>query len=127
MLVAVAGLGVFNTVILDTRERVHDLGILKALGMSPRQTITMVLTSVAGIGLTAGVLGVPIGIAFHHYVLPTMGDAAGTTIPAADIAVYHPALVAPLALGGLIIATAGALLPAGWAARTRTATTLRTE
>jgi putative ABC transport system permease protein len=30
-------------------------------------------------------------------------------------------------LGGLLIAVLGALLPAGWAARTRTATALRTE
>lgn len=127
MLVAVAGLGVLNTVVLDTRERVHDFGVFKALGMSPRQTITMVLTSVAGIGLVAGVVGVPVGIALHDYVLPVMGDAAGTRIPAQDLAVYHLAIVVPLLLGGLVIATAGALLPAGWAAGTRTATALRTE
>jgi putative ABC transport system permease protein len=127
MLVAVAGLGVLNTVVLDTRERVHDIGVFKALGMSPKQTVSMVITSVAGIGLFAGAIGVPIGIALHDYVLPVMGHAAGTTIPAGDIAVYHLPLVVPLILGGLVIATAGALLPAGWAARTRTATALRTE
>src|SRR4029079_16224962 len=51
LLVAVAGLGVLNTVVLDTRERVHDLGVFKALGMSPRQTVAMVLTSVGVTGL----------------------------------------------------------------------------
>jgi putative ABC transport system permease protein len=127
MLVAVAGLGVLNTVVLDTRERVHDFGVFKALGMSPRQTVTMVITSVAGIGLVAGVIGVPIGIVIHDLVLPAMGDAAGTTIPAEDLAVYHLPVLIPLLLGGLVMATAGALLPAGWAARTRTATALRTE
>jgi putative ABC transport system permease protein len=127
MLVAVAGLGVLNTVVLDTRERVHDIGVFKALGMSPKQTVCMVITSVAGIGLVAGAIGVPIGIALHDYVLPVMGRAAGTKIPAADIAVYHLPVLVPLVLGGLVIATAGALLPAGWAARTRTATALRTE
>ncbi|WP_433185475.1 FtsX-like permease family protein [Actinoallomurus sp. CA-150999] len=127
MLLTVAGLGVLNTVVLDTRERVHDLGVLKALGMSPRQTVAMVITSVAGIGLLAGALGVPIGVALHDYVLPVMGHAAGTRFPAADIAVYDLPVLAPLVLGGLVLATAGALLPAGWAARTRTATALRTE
>lgn len=127
MLVAVAGLGVLNTVVLDTRERVHDIGVLKALGMSPRQTVSMVLTSVALIGLVAGLIGVPIGIALHDYVLPAMGNAAGTSIPAVDMAVYSLPVLVPLTLGGLVIATAGALLPAGWAARTRTATALRTE
>jgi putative ABC transport system permease protein len=127
MIAIVAILGVLNTVVLDTRERVHDLGVFKALGMTPRQTITMVVTSVAGIGLVAGLVGVPIGIALHHYVVPLMGDAVRTGIPHAYLAVYHLPELVPLALGGLVIATAGALLPAGWAARTRTATALRTE
>lgn len=126
-LAAVAALGVLSTVVLDTRERVHDLGVFKALGMSPRQTIAMVVTSVAGIGLLAGALGVPLGVALHHRILPEMGEAAGTLIPAADITVYQPAMMVPLALGGLVIAVAGALLPAGWAARTTTTTALRTE
>ncbi|MFH0177257.1 FtsX-like permease family protein [Streptomyces cacaoi] len=127
MLVVVAGLGVLNTVVLDTRDRVHDLGVLKALGMAPRQTLTMVVTSVAGIGLPAGALAVPVGVALHHYVTPLMGDAVGMTLPPSHIAVYDTAELALLALGGLVIAVAGALLPAGWAARTTTATALRTE
>jgi putative ABC transport system permease protein len=127
MLVAVAGLGILNTVLLDTRERVHDLGVFKALGMSPKQTLAMVLTSVSGIGLLAGLIGTPLGVALHHAVLPAMGRAAGTRLPAADLAAYHPATLLPLVLGGLVIATLGALLPAGWAARTSTASALRTE
>lgn len=35
MLVAVAALGVLNGVLLDTRERVRELGVHKALGMTP--------------------------------------------------------------------------------------------
>lgn len=127
MLVVVAGLGVLHTVVLDTRDRVHDLGVLKALGMAPRQTLTMVVTSVAAIGLPAGALAVPVGVALHHYVTPLMGDAVGMTLPPSHIAVYDPTELALLALGGLVIAVAGALLPAGWAARTTTATALRTE
>ncbi|MFJ1809961.1 MULTISPECIES: FtsX-like permease family protein [unclassified Streptomyces] len=127
MLVVVAGLGVLNTVVLDTRDRVHDLGVLKALGMAPRQTVTMVVTSVAGIGLVAGAVAVPAGVALHRYVTPLMGDAVGMTLPASNIAVYDAPELALLALGGLVIAVAGALLPAGWAARTTTATALRTE
>ncbi|CAG7650389.1 ABC transporter permease [Actinacidiphila bryophytorum] len=127
MLVAVAGLGVLNTVVLDTRERVHDLGVFKALGMSPKQTVAMVLTSVSGIGLLGGLIGTPLGVALHHAVLPAMGRAAGTRLPAADLDAYHPGALVPLVLGGLVIAIAGALLPAAWAARTGTATALRTE
>ena len=35
MLATVAGLAVLNAAVLETRERVHDLGVYKAIGMSP--------------------------------------------------------------------------------------------
>ncbi|MFC9909329.1 ABC transporter permease [Streptomyces sp. NPDC127197] len=127
MLVAVAALGVLNGVLLDTRERVREIGVHKALGMTPRQTVAMVLTSVVVTGLVAGALGVPLGVALHGWVIPAMGDSVGLRLPDSVIAVYHGAELLPLALGGLLIATLGALLPAGWAARARTATALRTE
>lgn len=127
MLVAVACLGVLNTVVLDTRERVHELGVFKALGMSPGQTVAMVLTSVAGIGLAAGAAGVPLGMALQHYVVPEMGRSVGTNIPDALVDIYTPAHLILLALAGVVISTAGAVLPATWAAATRTATALRSE
>jgi len=127
LLVAVAGLGVLNTVVLQTRERVHDLGVFKAVGMTPRQTIAMVVCSVAGIGLVAGLIAIPAGIVLHHYVLPVMGHAAQTAVPPSVLNVYHPWELVLLALSGLVIAVVGALLPAGWAARTRTAFALRAE
>ncbi len=122
-----AGLGVLNTVVLYIRERVHDLGVLKAVGMTPRQTVAMVLCSVAGIGLLAGVLAVPAGIAVHRYVIPAMAGAAGLGVPASLQDVYGAGELAALALAGLVIALAGALLPAGWAAQSRTAAALRAE
>ncbi|MCT9075673.1 ABC transporter permease [Streptomyces fulvoviolaceus] len=127
MLVSVAGLGVLNSVVLDTRERVHDLGVCKALGMSPRQTVSLVLASVAGIGVLGGFVGVPAGYALHAYVLPVMGHAAGTDLPSSVLDVYGTQQLLLLGLAGVVIALLGAMLPAGWAAKARTATALRTE
>ena len=42
-------------------------------------------------------------------------------------ALFQPAELVLLALSGVVIAVAGALIPAGWAARTRTASALRAE
>ncbi|MEU6767393.1 ABC transporter permease [Streptomyces sp. NPDC046853] len=127
LLVSVAGLGVLNSVVLDTRERVHDLGVCKALGMSPRQTVGLVLASVAGVGVVGGLVGVPAGYALHGFVLPVMGRAAGTGLPPSVLDVYAPSHLVLLGLAGVVIALLGALLPAGWAAKARTATALRTE
>ncbi|WP_030546902.1 ABC transporter permease [Streptomyces albus] len=127
MLVSVAGLGVLNSVVLDTRERIHDLGVCKAIGMSPRQTLSLVLSSVAAVGVLGGLLGVPAGYALHGLVMPLMGRAVGTGLPSPVLDVYEPLHLLLLGLGGVVIAVLGALVPAGWAARARTATALRTE
>jgi putative ABC transport system permease protein len=127
LLVVVAALGVLNTVVLMTRERVHDLGVFKAVGMTPGQTITMVVTMVAATGLIAGLIAVPAGIALHHAILPIMGNGAQTDFPPGIYNVYNPAELVLLALTGLIIAVVSALGPASWAARTSTAIALRAE
>jgi len=127
LLAVVAGLGVLNTVLLHTRERVHDLGVFKAVGMTPRQTVVMVTCWVAGTGLAAGLAAVPAGIAVHRYVLPVMAHAANTDLPASYVNVYGGLELGLLAMAGLVIAVAGALLPASWAAGSRTATALRAE
>ncbi|MGW7582168.1 ABC transporter permease [Kitasatospora sp. NPDC054768] len=127
MMIAVAALGVLSTVVQDTRERVHDLGILKALGMTPKQTVAMVLTSVSLTGLIAGLIGVPLGVAVEKATLTPMGNAIGRHLPPSVSHVYTAGLLIPLLAGGIVIALLGALLPAGWAARSRTATALRTE
>jgi putative ABC transport system permease protein len=56
-----------------------------------------------------------------------MAHAAATNVPASYIAVYSAPELAVLALAGLVIAVAGTLLPAGWAARSAPATALRAE
>ncbi|MFC6016281.1 ABC transporter permease [Plantactinospora solaniradicis] len=127
MLITVAALGVLNMVVLETRERVHDLGVHKALGMTPRQTIAMVIASVVVTGLIGGAIGAPVGVVLQKLIVGEMGRVTGFDLPASVINIYHPAELVLFGLGGLLIAVLGALLPAGWAARTRTATALRTE
>ena len=75
----------------------------------------------------AGLIAIPAGIAVHNYVLPAMGHAAQTDVPPSVLNVYQPWELVLLALSGLVIAAVGALIPAGWAARTRTASALRAE
>ena len=127
LLAIVAGLGVLNTVVLNTRERVHDLGVFKVIGMTPRQTTAMAVCWVAGVGLIAGLIAVPVGIAVHRVVLPAMANAAGVGLPPSYLNVYHGVELGALALAGVVIAIAGALLPASWAAAIRTGAALRAE
>jgi len=127
LIAVVAGFGVLNTVILQVRERAHAIGVLKAVGMIPRQTLVMIVCSVAATGLLAGVAAVPAGVYLHHGLVPVMTRAANSAAPPSMLSVYQPWELILLALAGLAIAVAGALGPATWAARTRTAFTLRAE
>jgi putative ABC transport system permease protein len=127
MMAIAAGLGVLNTVLLGTRDRVHDIGVFKAVGMTPRQTISMVMCWIAAPAIVAAVIAIPIATAMHAATANAMATAAFTGLPASFLDVYHPVEIVLLGLSGLAIAAAGALLPATWAARSRTAVALRTE
>jgi putative ABC transport system permease protein len=53
-----------------TRERVHDLGVFKAVGMTPRQTIVMVVCWVVGPALAAAVIAVPVAALTRSRCMP---------------------------------------------------------
>ena len=127
LLALTAALGVLNSVVLSTRDRIHDLAVFKAVGMTPSQLIAMVVCSVTGTGLIGGLIAVPAGVWIHHEVLPAMASAADLTLPASIVDVYRAPELIGLALAGAVIAVAGSLLPAGWAARTSTVSALHTE
>jgi putative ABC transport system permease protein len=127
LIAALAGLGVLNSVLMATRERVHDLGIFKALGMTPRQTIAMVLCWVIAPAITAAIIAIPVAITAHSLTVQAIGTVTGSGLPASVITIYQPAELALLAASGLAIAAAGALVPAGWAAAASTVTALRAE
>lgn len=84
MLAVVASLGVFNTVVLNTRDRRRDLGMLKSIGMTPRQVTVMMTTSMAALGALGSALGVLLGIWGYRQVVPRMVDAVDLTLPVHD-------------------------------------------
>jgi putative ABC transport system permease protein len=128
VLIVVAVTGVFNTVILTTREKTRDIAILKAIGMAPRQVVTMVVSSVALLGLVAGFLGLPVGLELHRQVLVFMGHiASGTGMPPAFFDLIDHLELPLLALSGVAVAVLGAWLPARWAAARRVAEVLQAE
>lgn len=71
--VVIAVLGIGNTLALSVFERTRELGLLRAVGMSRRQTRRMIRWEAAIVSLFGAVLGVAVGIAF--------GLAASTAMP----------------------------------------------
>lgn len=124
LLAVVASLGVFNTVLLTVRERRRDLGMLKSIGMTPRQVVTMTVTSVAWQGALSGAVGIPLGILAHRFIAE---NVAIMNFPESMIDVWGAPLLAGLACAGVVIAVLGALVPARSAARLPIAEVLHNE
>ncbi|MER5578014.1 FtsX-like permease family protein [Streptomyces massasporeus] len=124
LLTVVAALGVFNTVLLNIRERRRDLGMLKSIGMTPRQVMVMTVSSVAALGSVGGLLGIPLGIVAHRLVVDHVGVIS---FPESMKQVWHMPQLAALVLAGVTIAVLGALIPARSAARLTIANVLHNE
>ncbi|MCC5477907.1 ABC transporter permease [Streptomyces barringtoniae] len=127
LLALVASLGVFNTAVLNTHDRRRDLGMLKSIGMTPRQVTVMTVTSMAVLGVIGSVLGVPLGIAAYEVVVPRMAAGIDITLPSYMTDVWHVPKPAEPAPAGLVIAVVGALVPARRAARLTVAEVLHNE
>lgn len=115
VIVLVVILGVVNTLLMAVFERTRELGVMKALGASPRQLISMILWESAGtalLGVSAGVLlGVALvaymgahGVNFFEEPVEFGGMKISTIYPANTLlgTVIYPAFILLFALlGGL--------------------------
>ena len=124
-LIAVAG--VFNTLLLSTRERVRDIATLKTLGMSPRQVIGMVATSAGLLALLGGLVAVPAGVARYRGLFDQLSSLGGNITPSAFYDVFAPWELIAIPLAGIVVAVLAALLPGRWAARTNVIDVLHAE
>ncbi len=119
--------GVFNTLLLNTRERIRDTATLKAVGMSPRQVMVMVAASAALLALVAGVMAMPLGLFLHHLLNDVVSSATGNDTPPGVYGVFNPFELGLIPLLGVVVAMAAALIPGRWAARTNVVEVLHAE
>ena len=112
---------------MNTKDRSHDLGIFKALGMRPSQMLTMIASQVLLPALLAVVIAAPIATALTTAAVHAMANAAHSSIPASFTYVLPPYRLALVSIAGIAIALAGAFLPATWVARATPAAALRAE
>jgi putative ABC transport system permease protein len=119
--------GVFNTLLLNTRERLHDTATLKAVGMSPRQVMVMVATAAALLALVAGLMALPLGLYLHRLLNDVISSSTGNDTPPSVYGVFNPFELVLIPLLGVVVAVASALIPGRWAARTNVVEVLHSE
>lgn len=119
----VAAVALAHTMIVSTRRRAREFGILAALGLLRNQLRSMVWTQACTLAVLGLVLGIPIGI--------LVGRVAWRAAIASVGMIVSPALPLLVIVAGALAAVVAswviALVPGWWAARTSAGTLLRTE
>jgi putative ABC transport system permease protein len=111
--------------LLNSRERSFDIAVLKAVGMSGRQVVTMMVAPAILLGLIGSVLGAPAGIQLTQVLVHSTADSVGLVVDLGHA--FGVANLSLIAVAGVATAVIGSLLPAWWAARAPVAVVLRAE
>ena len=107
--------------LLSVRERIRDYGVLKAIGLTPTQITSTLVSAHATLAAVASLLAIPLGIGLYLALVKT---ASGTTEDAVLAPWWWLALIP---IGAVLVVVAATGLPARLATRIRTADALRYE
>jgi putative ABC transport system permease protein len=112
--IAVASLGIINTLTISVIERTREIGMLRAIGMTNRQVFVMILAEAGLIGILGAVFGILSGIMLSRVIIYGMKAMAGY-----NLAFLIPQLWLVVSFfAALAISQLAALLPARRAVRT---------
>ena len=109
--VLVAGLGMVNTFSMSVLERVREIGVLRATGMTSRQVWAMVVIEAGILGIVGTIIGAAVGLIVGALLVAWSSGGFGL--------VFDPpwlSIVLAVCFGVLVSITA-AIYPAGLASR----------
>ncbi len=121
-ILVIMALIVANTLAMGLRERIPEVGTMRAIGFMPRQVRYLSLAEGALLGLIGGIAGVvvaPPGLSFMHRLLTFFGF--GFPLP------LRPLLVVVTVLAATAIGAAASLFPAWQAGRIEVVNALRRQ
>ncbi len=96
--IIIALIGIANTLALSVHERTRELGLLRAVGMTRRQTRRMVRWEAALVALFGAVLGVSVGVVFGWGVVEAMpSDGFGGSLAIPYMSIVRVVLIATAA------------------------------
>jgi len=125
---AVASLGIINTLVMAILERRREIGILKALGASDRDVKGLFFAEAGVMGLVGGAAGVALGWAIGHTInLGANIYLQRQNLPSQTIWLVPWWLVVGAIAFSLVVSLLAGLYPASRAARLDPAQTLKYE
>ena len=125
---AVASLGIINTLVMAILERRREIGVLKALGASDQDVRHLFFAEAGVMGLLGGVMGVVLGWGIGRAIqLATNYYLSQQQIPPENIWTVPVWLVASAIAFSLLVSLAAGIYPASRAARLDPVEALRYE
>ncbi len=115
-------IGVSNIMFVSVRERVHEIGIRRAIGAKPRSIILQVLSESVAITALFGYSGIVLGMIALQIIDSLFGDSEGFKNPTLDISIAIEVTIALIIAGGL-----AGLFPALKAIKVKPVEALRDE
>ena len=105
--IVIALLGITNTMALSVLERTREIGLMRAIGLTRRQTKNMIRLEAAVVSLFGALLGVVVGLAFGWLAVVAIPDSVinQLAIPSVTLVIY------------VVVATIAGLVAASFPAR----------
>ncbi len=114
--------GVSNIMFVSVRERVHEIGIRRAIGAKPKSIIIQILSESVAITTLFGYIGLVAGMAILQVLDHFLGNSDGFKNPTVDISIAVQVTVALIIAGAL-----AGLFPALKATKVKPVEALRDE
>lgn len=120
--IIVSGIGITNTLLINIMERIREIGMMRAVGVTRNQVIRMILFEGFGIGLVATVIGCLFGILLI-YMTSTFMEVNSLTFKFG----VPWTIILLISLFGMIVSLISSFTPARRAAKTPLNEALRYE
>jgi len=125
IIIAIAGVGILNLLLMAVYERTREIGVLGAMGLKPRQISLLFVLEGIMIGLVGVAAGIVLGLAINGYLMKVGMDFGNMTQAASYMALMQSRAYPtwgveklPLRVSMIVIISAlAALIPAAEAGR----------
>jgi len=122
----VAAIGIANTMVMAVLERTREIGIMKAVGASPRDIRSIFLAEAALVGVFGGVIGLALGVLGGQVIELVIRNLNPQASPA-PIFIVDPALALGAMGLALLVSLVAGFLPSRRAMRMSALSALRYE
>lgn len=96
----VGGLGIMNTMYMSVSERTKEIGVMKALGATKKQILSIYLVEAGVLGLIGGAIGIIIGLGVSEVAFYAIREFLGTPLyPSRSLALIGGTLGLSFILG----------------------------